>query len=41
LKVKDIIEVIEKDRWYESRQKGSHRQLKHPEKKGIVTVAGK
>ena len=28
-------------RWYQVRQKGSHRQFKHPTKKGTVTVAGK
>jgi predicted RNA binding protein YcfA (HicA-like mRNA interferase family) len=36
---KDIIKIIEKDGWYIVRQKGSHKQYKHPEKIGIVTIA--
>lgn len=39
MKVKEIIKIIEKDGWYLVRQKGSHQQYKHPEKKGLVTVA--
>lgn len=31
--------MIEKDGWYLDRQKGSHRQYKHPKKKGLVTIA--
>ena len=27
--------------WFIDRQKGSHRQFKHPEKSGVVTVNGK
>ncbi|HWD89208.1 MAG TPA: type II toxin-antitoxin system HicA family toxin [Mucilaginibacter sp.] len=41
MKVKEIIKIIEADGWYFSRQTGSHRQFKHPEKKGTVTIAGK
>ena len=33
--------MIEKDGWYLDRTRGSHRQYKHPEKPGLVTVAGK
>ncbi|HJY56907.1 MAG TPA: type II toxin-antitoxin system HicA family toxin [Streptosporangiaceae bacterium] len=29
------------DGWYLDRQKGSHRQYKHPSKRGLVTVSGK
>ncbi len=32
------IEIIEADGWFEVRQKGSHRQYKHPLKKGLVTI---
>lgn len=32
--------MLEKDGWYIARQKGSHRQFKHPSKKGAVTVNG-
>ena len=39
MKFKEIIDLIEDDDWYLARQKGSHRQYKHPEKKGLVTIA--
>ena len=41
MKVRDIIKLIESDGWYLARQKGSHRQYRHPYKKGVVTVSGK
>ncbi len=41
MKVREMIRMIEKDGWYLSRTRGSHRQYKHPEKPGLVTVAGK
>lgn len=41
MKVKEIIEIIELDGWFLDRIKGSHRQFKHPVKKGTVTIAGK
>ncbi len=41
MKIKEIIKIIETDGWYYTRQSGSHRQFKHPVKKGTVTVAGK
>ena len=40
MKVRDVIKLIEADGWYFERMKGSHRQFKHPTKKGLVTVAG-
>lgn len=40
-KTREIIAMLEKDGWYFHRQKGSHRQFKHPSKKGLVTVNGK
>jgi predicted RNA binding protein YcfA (HicA-like mRNA interferase family) len=33
--------MIEADGWNQVRQRGSHRQFKHPSKPGIVTIAGK
>jgi predicted RNA binding protein YcfA (HicA-like mRNA interferase family) len=39
-KVKEMISYIETDDWYLVTQKGSHRQFKHPTKKGRVTVPG-
>lgn len=38
MKTKEIIKLIESDGWYEVRQKGSHRQYKHPLKKVLVTI---
>jgi len=40
MKVRDVMKLIEEDGWYQAAQKGSHRQFKHPEKPGRVTVAG-
>ena len=41
LKTKTVIKILEADGWYFVRQKGSHRQYKHPTKKGTVTINGK
>ena len=38
MKTKEIIKLIETDGWYEVRQRGSHKQYKHPDKKGLVTI---
>jgi len=35
---KEIIDLITKDGWYYTEQKGSHRQYEHATKKGKVTV---
>ena len=40
-KVSDIIRMLLEDGWYLHSQNGSHRQFKHPEKTGKVTVNGK
>lgn len=40
VKVRDIIKLIEADGWALARQRGSHRQYKHPTKPGLVTIAG-
>jgi predicted RNA binding protein YcfA (HicA-like mRNA interferase family) len=40
VKIKEVIE-FEHDGWYLARTKGSHRQYKHPVKKGLVTISGK
>lgn len=39
-KVKEVIELLEKDGWYLYTIKGDHRQFKHPTKTGKVTVKG-
>jgi predicted RNA binding protein YcfA (HicA-like mRNA interferase family) len=41
MKVKDVIKRLEKEGWYLSRTRGSHRQFKHLDKIGTVTVSGK
>ncbi len=32
--------MLEADGWYQVRVRGSHRQFKHPTKRGLVTVPG-
>jgi len=41
MKVKEMIRLLESDGWFLKRTKGSHRQFKHPERPGLVTVPGK
>ena len=36
-----MIKEFEDDGWYLDRQRGSHRQSRHPTKRGTVTVPGK
>ncbi len=40
VKVSKILRDLRKDGWYKVHQVGSHRQFKHPTKKGKVTVNG-
>jgi predicted RNA binding protein YcfA (HicA-like mRNA interferase family) len=40
MKVREARKLIEADGWYLTRTRGSHRQFKHPHKKGLVTLAG-
>jgi predicted RNA binding protein YcfA (HicA-like mRNA interferase family) len=41
VKVRDVIRLLERDGWYQVATRGSHRQYRHPDKPGRVTVAGK
>lgn len=41
MKIREVIRQIEADGWYLARIRGSHRQYRHPEKPGVVTIAGK
>lgn len=41
VKVRDAIKLVEQDGWFLDRTRGSHRQYKHPKKRGVVTIAGK
>ena len=36
---REIISMLEVDGWYEVNHEGSHKQFKHPTKKGRVTVS--
>ena len=40
IKVLKILKTLKADGWILVHQKGSHRQFKHPTKKGKVTVNG-
>jgi predicted RNA binding protein YcfA (HicA-like mRNA interferase family) len=39
MKARALIKLIEADGWFLIRQKGSHRQYKHPVKQGLVTIS--
>jgi predicted RNA binding protein YcfA (HicA-like mRNA interferase family) len=41
VKVREVLRLLEDDGWFLARTRGSHRQYKHAEKPGLVTVAGK
>ena len=41
MKVAYLLKLLKNDGWQLVRTRGSHRQFKHPEKKGLVTVPGK
>ena len=40
-KVRDAIRLVEREGWSLVRTRGSHRQYRHPNKRGTVTIAGK
>lgn len=40
MKVREAIKIVKDDGWYMVKQRGSHRQFKHPTKPGRVTIAG-
>ncbi len=39
-KVRAVIRRLEGEGWVLARTRGSHRQYKHPDKPGLVTIAG-
>jgi predicted RNA binding protein YcfA (HicA-like mRNA interferase family) len=41
MNVREVIKMLEEAGWRLDRQVGSHRQFRHPDKPGTVTVAGK
>jgi predicted RNA binding protein YcfA (HicA-like mRNA interferase family) len=40
-KVREVVAILEAHGWTQVRQRGSHRQFKHPEFSPTITVAGK
>jgi predicted RNA binding protein YcfA (HicA-like mRNA interferase family) len=40
VKVREVVEMLERDGWDLIVTRGSHRQFKHPTKPGRVTVSG-
>jgi predicted RNA binding protein YcfA (HicA-like mRNA interferase family) len=40
-KVREMVRIVEDDGWKEVSREGSHRQYKHPVKRGRVTIPGK
>jgi predicted RNA binding protein YcfA (HicA-like mRNA interferase family) len=40
LKVREVIQLLEKRGWKEIRSRGSHRQFRHPEQPCVITVPG-
>ncbi len=41
VKVREVLKILKNDGWYHTRTRGSHRQFRHPSKRGLVTIAGK
>ncbi len=41
MKVRELIRLLEENGWRVVRTRGSHRQFKHTDRPGTVTVAGK
>ena len=41
MKVSEIVRMLQEDGWFLVATRGSHRQFKHAEKPGRVTVPGK
>ena len=41
MRVRDVLKLVQKDGWHLARTRGSHRQFKHDEKPGLVTIPGK
>jgi predicted RNA binding protein YcfA (HicA-like mRNA interferase family) len=41
VKVKEAIRRVEGAGWELARTRGSHRQYRHPDRPGLVTIAGK
>ncbi len=40
MKVRELVRLLEKQSWRLVTTRGDHRQFKHPERRGRVTVSG-
>ena len=40
IKVREVIQLLERNGWKEMRSKGSHRNFKHPTERFVITVPG-
>ena len=40
MKVREVLRRLRGENWYLAKTRGSHRQFKHPDKPGKVTVSG-
>lgn len=40
MKVRELVQLLQKHGWREMRSKGSHRHFKHPDQAYLVTVPG-
>ena len=40
MKVREVIQLLEKHGWKEMRTRGSHRRFRHPKQPCLVTVPG-
>ncbi|MFB3882034.1 MAG: type II toxin-antitoxin system HicA family toxin [Armatimonadota bacterium] len=40
MKVRELLRLLEQNGWRLARFEGSHRQLTHPSRPGVLTVAG-
>jgi predicted RNA binding protein YcfA (HicA-like mRNA interferase family) len=41
MKFRELVKLVQADGWRLHHQTGSHRQFRHPTKRGTVTIAGK
>jgi predicted RNA binding protein YcfA (HicA-like mRNA interferase family) len=40
MKLKEVIKILEQDDWFMLRMRRSHRQFKHNNTEGLITIAG-
>jgi predicted RNA binding protein YcfA (HicA-like mRNA interferase family) len=41
VKVAEVLRLLEREGWELARTRGSHRQYRHPDRPGLVTIAGR